>query len=76
MRKGTLAVALLGVVAGLLVIWQLVSGMMMYWASGAAALKTAHRHGGLTTATICLLYIALSVVLILHFPSGPRGGGE
>jgi hypothetical protein len=73
MKKGLIAVALLGVVAGILIIWQVVSGLMLYGGGGTIALKTAHRHGGLTTSVISLLYIAISVVLLLNLPSGAGG---
>ena len=76
MRKAAIAVAVLGVVAGILLTWQVVSGLTMRWSVATATLKTAHTHGGLTTATVTLLYIVISVVLILNLPSGTRGGGE
>lgn len=72
MKKGTIAVAVLGAIAGVLIIWQLVSGLILHGGS-TARMHTAHLHGGLTTATVALLYIFLSVVLLLNPPAAPPG---
>ncbi len=59
-----IAVIVLGALAALLIVSQLVMGLMI--ASGAdQKMRTMHQHSGYLTVTISLIYIGLSLSTIL-----------
>lgn len=56
------ALIILGAMAAVLVVSQLVMGLLMI--NGRADLKVAHQHSGYLTAAVTLAYIAMSLTTI------------
>jgi peptidase E len=66
---------ILGLVAALLIVSQLVMGLLIVRGGGSfdlAKLMKAHQHSGYLTVTVALIYIGLSLSAILAIPSRPK----
>jgi|GEM_PF-6654086 len=59
MSSGRVILMLLGVVAGLFLIGQLILGQLIL--SGRVNLVKAHQHSGYTTVVLSLVYVVLSL---------------
>lgn len=59
MSSGRVMLMLLGVVAGLFLIGQLILGQLIL--SGRVNLVKAHQHSGYTTVVLSLVYVVLSL---------------
>lgn len=70
MRATKIALVLLGILVGMLIVWQLTSGILMITQEEIRLkVRTAHQHAGYMTATLGLIYIAASIAVILNLPS-------
>ncbi len=66
---------ILGSLAAILIVTQLVMGLLIVRGGGSlnlAGLVKAHQHSGYLTVTVALLYIALSLSAISSVPGRPR----
>ena len=66
---------ILGLLAALLIVSQLVMGLLIVKGGGSielAKLIKAHQHSGYLTVTVVLLYIALSLSAIVSTPTRPK----
>jgi uncharacterized membrane protein YphA (DoxX/SURF4 family) len=57
---------ILGLVAALLIVAQLVMGLLIL--QGQATLQKAHQHSGFLTVAVSLVYIAWSLAIIVSAP--------
>ncbi len=67
---------ILGLLAALLIISQLVMGLMLASGSssmGLAKLQKMHQHTGYLTVTTVLIYIGFSLSTIAGLPTRPKG---
>ena len=62
---------LLGIVAAVLIITQLVMGLLIL--QGQATIRTAHQHSGYLTVAVTLIYIGWSLAII---GSKPKPGAR
>jgi hypothetical protein len=77
MKAVKIALALLGILAGMLVVWQLVSGVLMVTQESIRlTIRTPHQHVGYLTATLTLIYIAASIAVILNLPTRWEAGPD
>ena len=66
---------ILGILASVLIVSQLVMGLLIVRGAGSPdilKLIRAHQHSGYLTVTVVLLYIALSIGAIASTPTRPR----
>ena len=61
---------LLGFVAALLIVCQLVMGLLIL--QGQASMRTAHQHSGYLTVVVSLIYITWSLATIASMPKSAR----
>jgi hypothetical protein len=67
---------LLGSIAALLIVSQLVMGQLIVQGGGSmnlAKLVKAHQHSGYLTVTVVIAYIGLSLATIASIPGRPKG---
>jgi hypothetical protein len=62
-----LILLILGILAAILIISQLVMGLLIL--QGQASMRTAHQHSGYLTFVVSMVYIAWSLVTIASMPT-------
>ena len=70
------ALLILGLLASVLIISQLVMGLLIVRGGGSLDLTKlikAHQHSGYLTVTVVLIYIGLSLAAIIATPGRPKG---
>jgi hypothetical protein len=66
----------LGSIAAILIVTQLVMGLLIVQGGGSMNLNTlvkAHQHSGYLTVTVVIAYIGLSLATIASIPVRPKG---
>jgi hypothetical protein len=66
----------LGMLAALLIVTQLVMGLLIVQGGGSMNLNKlvkAHQHSGYLTVTVVIAYIGLSLATIASIPGRPKG---
>ncbi len=69
------ALLILGSLAAVLIVTQLIMGLLILRGGGSMNLNSlvkAHQHSGYLTVTVVLLYIALSLAAIASVPGRPK----
>jgi hypothetical protein len=69
-KKATLVV--LGAIAALLIISQLVMGQLIVSGYADPKLIKAHQHTGYSTVVVALVYIAASLTSLITLPTRPK----
>jgi hypothetical protein len=67
---------ILGLLAAVLIVSQLVMGLLIVRGGGSLDLTKlikAHQHSGYLTVTVVLVYVALSLSAIASTPTRPKG---
>jgi hypothetical protein len=65
-----LILLILGFLAALLIICQLVMGLLIL--QGQASMRTAHQHSGYLTVVVSMVYIAWSLATIASMPGARK----
>ena len=75
-RKLKPVLVILGLLASVLIVSQLVLGLLILKAGSSpdvVRLIKTHQHSGYLTVTVVLIYVSLSLAAIIATPSRPKG---